>query len=199
VNACSFSGFCEGAVLNPKNHATSVARVIEAALPLRFFAVPGSLKVRTLSPQQRGSLFGFGLFRSYAAKPRLPKLFSHLGRAFVPAVSLKHFAVPLAHMFRLRQAFQVIGSIVRFVSVNMMHLFVRNKVWQPALRHHAMQKLLTADRQVAVGTQDGLVKGERSENFPASRYGVQVIEQSKLDSVCNDAVHGVTPKVIRQG
>jgi hypothetical protein len=196
VNACSFSGFCEGAVLNPKNHATSVARVIEAALPLRFFAVPGSLKVRTFAPEQRGSLFGFGLLRGHAAKPRLSDFFPRFFRPFVPTVCLQSFGVPLRQVLKLRQTLQVVGSVVRSISVDVMYLLTCSKRVQPASGDNTVHQALAAKAQVAVASHGRGVRVSFSENFPASGNSKQVVEDPVFNAVNDYAVHGVNSKMI---
>jgi hypothetical protein len=170
--------------------------MIEAALPFRLFAVLGSLKVRTFAPEQRGSLFGFGLFRGHAAKPRLPNLFASFGRAFVLTVCVQYFRVSLRQVLKLRQAFQVFGSVVRFVAVEVMHLFAKPKRVQPTSGNDTMHQTVTPQTQVAVATQSRGVRVSFSENFPTSGNSKQVVEDPVFNSVNDYAVHGVNPKMI---
>jgi hypothetical protein len=158
----------------------------------------GPRKVRPLAAKQGRSLFGFRLFRRNATQPSLPKLLSGLWRANVLAVFSKHVCVSIAQVFGLRQAFQVFCSVISFVAVNVMNFFVGVKRLQPASRHNAMHKPLTAENQVAHVVSSGRMWLELSENFSAARNGVKVVKESVLDSVYFYAQHAVPLRVTKE-
>jgi len=168
----------------------------KAACLFGLFAVPRAGKVRPLAANQSGSLFGFRLFGRNAAQSSLPDLFSRFIGANVMPVQP---CVAVSKMFFGRQAFQVFRSVVSFVAVDVVNLFVGVKRLQPASGHNAVHQVVAAPkRQVPILTFGRYVGKKLSENFSAARNGVKVVKESVLDSVYFYAQHAVPLKVAKE-
>lgn len=164
----------------------------------RLGAMWSASKEMALASQQRGSLLGFGFFGSHRAKTSLTNLFSGFRCSKVLAIGRHFFCVPVKQMLLLRQAFQVVCTIVRFVSIDVMNLFARIKVVQPTSRHNAMHQSLTTKCKIPHVVFGWGVRLELSENFSAARNGVKVVEKSVNDSVYFYAQHAVPLKVAKE-
>jgi hypothetical protein len=188
MNASSLSRFRKGAILNTKHTASSVARVFKAARLFRFVAVRGSLKVRPFAAQQSSPLFGFCFLSGNGTKPSLSDLFSRFWCASVIAPKPR---VAIGHMLLLRQTFKIFCSVIGLTFVNVMDMLFGVKRFQPASRHNAMGKPFSAKHGVAIWPWSGRVRLELSENFSATRNGVQVVKKSIFDTVYLNANHVV--------
>jgi hypothetical protein len=98
-------------------------------------------------------------------------------------------------MFVLRQTLQVLQSVVRLVAVDVVNLFGGVKTLHPTLRHHTMHQMLASHAQIAQCMFGRGVRAVLSENFPAARDGVIVVENPVLNTVNFKANHVVTPLV----
>lgn len=189
MNVCSLSRFCKGSVHNAKYAAPSVAWVFKATRLFRLVAMRRSLEVRSLAAQKSGSLLGFRLLRGDGTKPSLANLFPRFGRTTVTTVC---FGMTVAKMFFRSQALKVFGAVIRFVAIDMMHLLVRVKRLQPALRHCTVHQIVAAAQsKVAVVAQCRCVRLELSENFSAARNCIKVVKESVMDSIYLNADHAV--------
>jgi hypothetical protein len=195
MNASSFSRFRKGAVFNPKHAAPRVAMMGKATRQFGRFAMRGSFKVRTFTAQQRSPLFRFGFLGSNFSEASLANLFFGFGRANVMTVKP---GVAIGQMFFGSKTFKIFNSVVRFVTVDVMDLFVGVKRLQPALRHNSMHQTLSAEHQVPVIVLGWSVGKEISENFSAARDSVKVVKESVLDSVYGYANHVVPQKVTKE-
>jgi hypothetical protein len=147
-----------------------------------------SLEVRSLAAQKSGALFGLRLLRGDGTKPSLANLFPRFGRTTVTTVC---FGMTVAKMFFRSQALKVFGAVIRFVAIDMMHLLVRVKRLQPALRHYAVGKFSVAKGGVPILPQHRAVGKKFSENFSAARDCKKVVDESVMDSVYFNANHAV--------
>ena len=188
MNAGSQSCFCEGAVLNPKHAAPSVAMVGEATRLFRFVAVRGSLDVGALAAQQSSPLFGFRLLGRNAAQPRLANLFSRLGRTGVVPMQI---CMALPVMLLRGKAFKIFNAVVSLVAVDVVDLLKRVKALQPASSHNSVHEPLAAQHEIALVVGCRRVWLELSESFSAARNSVQVVKKSILDTVYLNANHVV--------
>jgi len=195
MNASSLSRFRKGAVFNPKHAAPSVAVMGKATRLFGRFAMRGAFKVRTFATQQRRSLFRFGFLGSDFSKARLAKFFFGFGRANVVT---KQSGMAFGQMFFGSNAFKIFGSVVRFVTVDVMNLLIGVKRLQPALRHNSMHQTLSTEHQVPVVVLGWRVWKKLSENFSAARDSVKVVKKSILDSVYGYANHVVPQKVTKE-
>lgn len=195
MNAGSQSCFCEGAVLNPKHAALSVAWVGKATRLFGRIAVPDTREVGPLAAQQRSPLFCFGLFGSHASQASLANLFPRFWRSNVVP---KQPRVSVANVFFWRNTFKVFYAVVSLVTIDVVHVLFGVKRLQPASGDNSMHEALTTKSQVPHVVNRGCVRLELSENFSAARNGVNVVKESVLDSVYFYAQHAVPLKVAKE-
>lgn len=198
MNARSLASFCKGAIFNTHDANLGVSDMVKASLRFRFFAMPGSFKVRPFATQQGSPLLGFGFFGCHFAESGLTNFFSRFWRSDVFAVLRHVFSMPFKQMLLLRQAFKVFHTIVRFVSIDVVNLFGWVKRLKPTSSHNAVHQPLATKRQIPHVVSGGRVRLELSENFSTTRYGVEMVEESVLDSVNFDANHVVPSKVVEE-
>jgi hypothetical protein len=148
----------------------------------------GSLKVRSLAAQQSSPLFGFCFLTGDRAKPSLSNLFPRFwSTSKVPM----QISVALSVMLFGCKAFKIFYSVVSFISVNVVNMFARIKSIQPTSSHNTVHKPLATKSQVAHIVDVGCVRLELSENFSATRNGIQMVKKSIFDTVYLGANHVV--------
>jgi hypothetical protein len=189
MNTSSQSRFRKGAVFNTKNAAPSVARVFKAARLFRLVAMWRSFKVRSLAAQKSGALFGFCLLRGDGTKPSLADFFTRFWCANVVPMKI---SMAVAMMFFGGKTLKVFRSVIRFVPIYMVDLFVCIKRLQPTSGNNSVHQIVTSTkRKVAVFADSWCVRLELSENFSAARNCKKVVKESVMDSVYFNANHAV--------
>lgn len=164
--------------------------VFNASFSLGLGAVACAGKVRTFATFQRGALLRFGFFGRNAAKSSLANLFPRFWGS-----KERTSAGVFRSVFFRSQAFKVFNAVVGFVAVDVVDMFRRIKRFKPTCRHNTMHQTLAPKMQVPIGSYDGRVRLELSENFSATRYGVQVVKKSVFDSGYGYANHVVPIRV----
>jgi hypothetical protein len=99
--------------------------------------------------------------------------------------------VTVAKMFFGGKTLEVFCSVIRLISVNMVHMLAGVKRLQPALRHYAVGKFFVAKGGVPILPQHRAVSKKFSENFSAARDCKKVVDESVVDSVYFNADHAV--------
>jgi hypothetical protein len=189
MNARRLSRSSKRAVFHTQHSTSSVADVVLASFLPRLRCVRSARKIWPFAAQQSGSLFGFSFLRRRFAEPKLPNFLSGFWRADVTAQRSSYVAMAISQMFRLRKAFKVLDSVVGLIAVNVVHLLAWVKRLQPALRYDAVHKTLATEAQISAVVFGGCVRQELSKNFPATRYGVQMVKEAVLNAIDYDANH----------
>jgi hypothetical protein len=191
MNASSQRSSGKRPILDAFYTALRVSDVCFATFGARFFGMCGAGKVGSFATQQSSPLFGFGCFRCDRSKPRLTNFLSGFLGSNVSTGHGQHIGVAFFEMFFAGKALKILQSIVRFVVIYVVNLFSGVKIWHPALRHDAMNKVLAAHTQIAAVMKARCVWPQLSKNFPATRYSVKVVKESVFGSVYHYAGHGV--------
>jgi hypothetical protein len=147
-----------------------------------------SLEVRSLAAQKSGALFGFRLLRGDGTKPSLANLFSRLNRTSMAA---NYFGMTVAKMFFRSQTLKVLNSIVSFITVNVVNLFVGVKRLQPTSCYNPVHQTLAPKGKIAHVVNIRRIRLELSENFSAARNCIKVVKESVMDSIYLNADHAV--------
>lgn len=132
------------------------------------------------------SLNGSGLGRVFDSGTGCFELGNGFRRALVTTFGTK--VMMLAMLSRLHP-FKVIRPVVGFVAVDVMNVFSSCRIINPAGSNNTMHQSLPAYSKVAITAFTRGVWEKISKNFSALRNGVQVVEESKLDSVNLNAQH----------
>ena len=193
MNACSLSSRCKRAILHPQHATPRVAEVPFASFLAGRFGMRRTGKVRPFTAFKRSTLFRFRFLGRYTPGAVLPQFFAYFFGPFVPAVTRQNICVPSGKVLVLRQTLQVFQSVVRFVAVNMVDLFGGVKTSHPTFSYNTMQQVFTADKTIPVRVFSRRVWAVLSENFPAARNGVVVVENPVFNAVNFKANHVVSP------
>ena len=92
-------------------------------------------------------------------------------------------------MFFDRQVFKVFGSVVNFIAVDMVNVFVGGKSLKPTRSYNTVHKTSSAKCQIPCVMFDRGVRLQLSKNFSAARNSVKMIVGSVFDSVHSKANH----------
>jgi hypothetical protein len=195
MDASSLTCSRERTVHDAPHAALRVADVLFASSLARLSGVRRTGEVRPFSTYQRGPLLGFGVLGRNRALPRLPQLRSGFVGPFVFTGNCKNIGVPFSHMFILRQALKIFQTVIGFVSVNVVDLFGRIKTVHPTFRYNAVDKMLAAQAKVTLVMLRRCVWAMLSENFPAARDGVKVINGPVFRAIDRKANHAVSSVV----
>lgn len=193
MNARSFSSRCKRAILNPQHATPRVAEMLFASFLAGRFGVRRPSKVRSFTTFQRSTLLRFGFFGRRTPGAVLPQFFARFLSSFVLAQSYKQIGMPTGKMLLRSKTFQIFQSVVRLIFVNVMDVFARVKVFHPTHRYNAVEQVFTAYRQISVRVFGRRVRTVLSENFPATRNGVIVVENPVFNAVNFKANHVVSP------
>ncbi len=195
MNTRSFGSRRERAIFHPYNATTRVAGVGFAASFARLFGMRGAGNVRTFAANKSGALLGFGLFGRGAACSEQPQFHPRSFGSLVFSELRQHLGMTARQMFGRGQALKVFNPIVRFVSVDVVHLLVGVKPFHPACCYSSVNQHLTAHAQVTPVMLRRSVRQVLSENFSAARNGVKVVKSAVLDAAHRKANHVVPPPV----
>jgi hypothetical protein len=195
MNTSGFRSSGKRTVLYPQHATPRVADVLFLTPLLRGFRVARTLKVRACSANQRSPLFGLGFLGRNAPGAVLPQFCARFFGSFVFTKSHQHIGVAADKMLLRRKAPQIFQSVVRLVAVDVVDVFGRIKAVHPTHCYHAVQQVLAANTQISVRMFARGVRAVLSENFPAARDGVIVVENPVLNTVNFKANHVVTPLV----
>jgi hypothetical protein len=157
------------------------------------FGVRRTGKVRPFTAFKRSTLFRFGFLGRYTPGAVLPQFFARFFGPFVPTATHQRVCVPTGKVLVLRQTLQVFQSVVRFVVVNVVNLFGGVKTSHPTFSYRAMHQMFTAHAQIPHRVFGRSVRVVLSENFPAARNGVIVVENPVFNAVNFKANHVVSP------
>ena len=191
MNTSGLSRLRKGAIFNAHNHASSIAVVGETSRLFGCIAMANTGEQRTFAANKRGALFGLCFLGRNPSDAILANLFPRFWRANVAAMLLKQLGVPFSQMLGLRKAFKVVGSVVGFVAVNVVDLFVMGKIVKPTSSHNAVHKP-SGQSQIPLRVARRNVKLQFSDGFSTARDCVKMVKESVFDSFyCN--VNHVVP------
>jgi len=163
--------------------------MIQTSRLFRFFAMPSASEVRAFATNEGGPLLGFGLFGSLTAKAVLAKLLPRFRGALVFAACP---IVPFREMLFRCNPFKIVGAVISLVAILVMHVLFVLWIFEPARGDNSVHEAFSAERQVSVDPVGArLIGSEISKNFPAARYGKEMVKQSIFDTVYFDADHVV--------
>ena len=193
MNACSLSSRCKRTILHPQHATPRVAEVLFASFLAGRFGMRRTGKVRPFTAFKRSTLFRFGFLGRYTPGAVLPQFFARFFGPFVPTATHQRVCVPTGKVLVLRQTLQVFQSVVRFIFVDVMDMFTCVKSIHPARCYNAMEQMLAAYGQIPIWVFGRSVRAVLSENFPAARNGVVVVENPVFNAVNFKANHVVSP------
>lgn len=139
---------------------------------------------------------GFFSPRSFAVgRPQAKK--SHLFSGFLGSeVVTVQPMMAFRKVFFCGHALKVIGTVVRFVAVDVVNVLFGVKPIKPASRHNAVHKSPPAKAQVTKIVLGWLVRLHSSKNFPAARNSVKMVKHTVFNAVHRKAFHVGSPKSI---
>lgn len=152
-------------------------------------------KVRPFTAFKRSALLRFGFFGRYAPGAILPQFMARFFGPFVFTQPYKHVGVPTGKMFLRGKTLQIFQSVVGFISVDVVDVFRRIKLIHPTHRYNAVKQMLTAYGQIPVRMFGRRVRAVLSENFPAARNSIIVVENPVFNAVNFKANHVVSPLI----
>ena len=193
MNTCSLSSRCKRAILHPQHATPRVAKVLFASFLAGRFGVRRTGKVRPFTPFKRSALLRFGFFGRHAPGAILPQFIARFFGPFVFTQPHKHVGVPTGKMFLRGKTLQIFQSVVGFISVDVVDVFRRIKLIHPTHRYNAVKQMLTAYGQIPVRMFGRRVRAVLSENFPAARNSIIVVENPVFNAVNFKANHVVSP------
>jgi len=136
--------------------------------------------------------FSAGFFAVFASRPEIPKFLPN----FLGALVMSTYSfVAICNMFFRRNPFQVIGSVVRFIAVDVMDKISLFGIGKPTHSNYAVHKSLSAKRQISIASFGWRVWGQLSKNFPTARNSKKVVNKSIFDTVNLDAYHAASCSV----
>ena len=195
MNTCSFGSISKRTVLHAHHAAPRVSDVGLAALFARLFRVRSAGKIRPLAAKERSSLFLFGIFGRNAASSKLAQFFLRRVGPHVFSELRKHFGMASCKVFMRGQALQIVDAVIRFDTVNVMHLFTGVKIGQPTCSYRPVDQCLAPHAQVPAVVLRRSVWKVLSENFSAARHGVKVAKSAVFNAVHHKADH-VVPRLV---
>ena len=193
MNARSFSSRCKRAILNSQHATPRVAEMLFASFLAGRFGVLRPRKVWPFTVFKRSALLRFGFFGCHTPSAVLPQFFARFFSSFVFAQSYEQISVSACKMLLRGKALQIFQSVVRLIFVNVVDVFTRIKVFHPTHRYNAMEQMFAAYRQIPIRVFGWCVRAVLSENFPATRNGVVVVENPVFNTVNFKANHVVSP------
>jgi hypothetical protein len=104
--------------------------------------------------------------------------------------------MPIAKVFFGSNALKIVGSVIGFITVNVMNLFKRVKPLQPTSRNNTVHKALPAQHKVSLCVVMGGVGVQISKNFPAARNGVKMVKHTVFNTSHRKANHVVPFRMI---
>jgi hypothetical protein len=123
----------------------------------------------------------------FFSAPVLAQLFTGLCRH---CVSANGFRVPMTKMSFWAKALKVFSSVVRFVSVNVVDVFIRRKFRVPTCCHNTVHKPLPPKGKIALCVVCRSVGLHLAKNFSAPRNCVKVVKHTVFNAVHRKADHG---------
>jgi hypothetical protein len=195
MNTSSFTCSRERSVHSALHATLRVADVLFASLLLRLFGVGCTGKIRAFLTYQRGPLFCFGFLGRDRAKPRFAQFLSCFVGPFVFSKGLAYICVPVAQMLGLRNALKIIQSVIGFIAVNVVYLFGWVKIIHPTFGNNTVYQPFAAHAKIPHIMSGWCVGAMLSENFPAARDGVKVINGAIFDAIYRKANHAVSFEV----
>ena len=137
------------------------------------------------------SFFAAGFFAVNRACAKLTYLLPSSFCSGVSANLARYVMMPFAKVFFGSNAFKIVGSVVSFITVNVVDLFKGGKVLQPTSRNNSVHKTLSAQHKVSLCVVMGSVGVQISKNFSATRDGVKMVKHTVLNTVHRKANHVV--------
>ena len=145
--------------------------------------------------RQDGALNALRCGGVFESSPEFPDLVYGFLRPFIFA---NNAVMAVAYMFFRRNPFKVIGAVIGFVMVLVMDKLGVVGVVNPTESDDSVHESHPAERPVSIAAPCGRVWSQISKNFPATRNGVEVVEESIFDSVYFNANH-VGPRWVSGG
>ena len=103
----------------------------------------------------------------------------------------RYVKMPFAKMFFGSKAFKIVGPVVRFVTIDVVHLLKGVKILQPAGRHNSVHKASAPQHEVSLRMIMGSVGMQISKDFPAARNSVKMVKYTVFNTVHRKANHVV--------
>lgn len=133
------------------------------------------------------SLLQSHVLRVFRSKSEQAQLEFVRRRYYVPASGIR---VPFYHVLLRRNPFQIIGMVVRFITIAVMNEIRALRFLKPADRHDAMKQPQFSGFKISILAKPRVAWRQLSQNFPGPRYCVKVVEESVFNFVNNYALQG---------
>ena len=180
----------KGPIFDAVNSASSIANMRLTALGFGFFGMASSCEIRTSFAKQSQSLLLFGFLRCNFTKPGLSKFFSSFFCPDVSPVLRQNVSMAIGQMFCGGKAFEIIYSVVSFITVNVVNMSSWVEIIQPTCCDNTVHKALSPQRQITILSRFWGKGDVLSKNFSAPRDGIKMVECSIFDSIYGKANHG---------
>ena len=190
MNASDLSRLREGAIFNTHNSASSIAVMGETS---RFFgriAMTHTGKKRTFATKKCGALLGLCFIGRNPSGAILANLLPCFWSTDVMTKFFKQVAMSIPQMLLLGYTLKVVGSVVRFIVIDVMHLFIFAKCGKPTFSNDAVEQTATASN-VSIFSDARDIRLQLSDNFSTARDCVKMVKKSILDFFYRDANHVV--------
>ena len=137
------------------------------------------------------SFFAAGFFAVNRACAKLTYLLPSSLCSNVSSNLARYIKMPFAKMFFGGKALKIVGPVVRFVAIDVVHLFKGIKILQPASRYNSVHKALSAQHKVSLCMVMGSVGVQISKDFSAARNGVKMVKHAVFNTAHRKANHVV--------
>lgn len=197
MNASDLSRLREGAIFNTHNSASSIAVMGKTSRFFGSIAMTSSNKKRTFAAKKCGALLSLCFVGRNPSGAILANLLPCFWRTDVATKFLKQVAMSFLQMFFLREAFKVFCSVVRFIAIDVMHLFIFAKRGKPTFGNDAVEQTPAASN-VSIFSDAWAIRLQLSDNFSTARNGVKMVKKSVFDFFYRDANHVVPSLVVME-